>query len=162
MYYTDKLLKGVIICTILVLTQLFHYQLLEAKVYSQKMYSAFNSPTVLKYNASMEVTKRQERLQAVCKDHEKGIQVLKSRSYMLSRFGVSTGNIPFWTCIPPKCASSSLSATLLMATGFFPPEQRNNITWKMWDIGRNHCDRVVPRSKTCLWKFKVVKTTFDC
>ena len=100
------------------------------------------------------VEERVINLQKHCHGQSSRKGRLSPRTDLLSRFGISLGSIPFWTCIAPKCGSTSLSASLLLLTGFIDAKMKNNVTWEMWNLGRNHCDRIVPKSNKCLQKYK--------
>jgi len=61
------------------------------------------------YNPELEISKRRANLEKACAGRRPGIMRVNFRSGLVSRFGVSRGGIPFWTCFMPKSASSSLS-----------------------------------------------------
>lgn len=111
---------------------------------------SYNAAEHISYDAATEITKRRENLEKACQGQRHGIMSVGFRTNLVSRFGVSEGGIPFWTCFMPKAASSSLSASILLATGFFSKDQRNDITYEMWDVGRNKCNG----QKGCLKEFR--------
>jgi len=62
------------------------------------------------YNPELEISKRRANLEKACAGRRHGIMSVNFRTGLVSRYGVSLGGIPFWTCFMPKSASSSLSA----------------------------------------------------
>ena len=48
------------------------------------------------------------------------------RSNVISKFGISKSNIPFFVCLAPKAGSTSLTTILLEATGFFDDGKRQS------------------------------------
>ena len=93
------------------------------------------------YNAEEEIKSRRKSWLKACEGRRRSLMNLSYRSNLVSRWGVSTGNVNFFTCFLPKAASSSMSAAMLLATGWINKLQKNEITDEMWDNGRNHCSR---------------------
>ena len=65
------------------------------------------------------------------------------RSNIISKFGISKSNIPFFVCLAPKEGSTSLATILLEATGFFDDGKRQSsnvscfINYKQLDCSWN-------------------------
>ena len=57
----------------------------------------------------------------------------------VSRYGHSLGNVDFWTCFTPKCASTSFSVAVLATTGYITKEHYqwdDSLLDTLWDKGR--------------------------
>ena len=102
------------------------------------------------YNAAEEQKNRRAQLVKSCANRRHNLMSVSYRTGLVSRWGVSTGGVNFFTCFLPKAASSSMSAAMLLATGWINKSQRNDITDRMWDDGRNHCSG---RDAKCLKDF---------
>jgi len=102
------------------------------------------------YDARKEITKRLEGYNKYCEGRRRSLIGVSFITGYISRYGVSVGDVHFWTCFLPKAASSSLSVTSLLATGYLPVETKNSVATETWDKGRNSC----PSSQSnCLHKY---------
>ena len=125
------------------------------------------SPTPLDfYNATDEIAKRHAHYVDRCENRRRNLMSVNYRTGMVMRWGRSLGGVNFMTCFLPKAASSSMSAAMLLATGWIDKSQKNHVSLKiikffislnldskvtdsMWDQGRNHCSK----KATCLHEF---------
>ena len=98
---TDEPIKG---------TEL-SFEIEVSKITQKEMTAVTNIETDAPYNPELEIAKRRANLEKACAGRRRGIMRVNFRSGLVSRFGVSRGGIPFWTCFMPKSASSSLSVT---------------------------------------------------
>ena len=113
------------------------------------------------YDSKSILADRRKKLQNWCEKrrYNKSIQFITG---YISRYGRSIGNVDFWTCFTPKCASQSFTLAVLFATGFIKPNQKYGKYGKdreLIGIGRNKC----PRGNTkCLKEHKQMPTSLSC
>jgi len=109
-----------------------------------------NSVIEESYDAKKEIEKRLAGYNKYCEGRRRSLIGVSFITGYISRYGVSVGDVHFWTCFLPKAASSSLSVTTLLATGYLPVETKNSVATETWDKGRNNC----PTSQSnCLHKY---------
>ena len=90
------------------------------------------SPTPLDfYNATDEIAKRHAHYVDRCENRRRNLMSVNYRTGMVMRWGRSLGGVNFMTCFLPKAASSSMSATMLLATGWIDKSQKNHVSSKM-------------------------------
>lgn len=100
----------------------------------------------LPYNATKEIIARRAQAVKSCRRPWSRPNIFyrkfngtNYRTQMVSRWGVSTGEVPFFTCFLPKAASTSMGAAMLMATGWLDKSQGKEITRDVYGKGRNKC-----------------------
>ena len=111
------------------------------------------------YDSKYILANRRKTLQTWCQKQQYSKEIQYITGY-ISRYGRSTGNVDFWTCFTPKCASQSFTTAVLHATGFIKPNQDlDNKPWRLiWlnEFGRNKCPR---ENGTCLHEYEQMPTS---
>lgn len=108
---------------------------------------------VIIYDAKKEIQNRVDQYNRRCAKSRRSLISVSFITGYISRYGVSTGDVHFWTCFLPKAASSSLSVTVLLATGYLPLSHKNFVTEQEWNGGRNNCPK---NNTTCLKQFNLM------